>query len=68
MAPRREAPSVSLADNVVGSPQSVALGGTATGDFCFTAVTGATVTAGQTAGYTVTVNSPTAYKGTVSLS
>ena len=59
--------SVSLADNVVGSPQTVALSGTATGDFCFAAATGATVTPGQTAGYTVTVNSPTAYKGTVSL-
>jgi len=59
--------SVSLVDNAVGSPQSVALSGTATGDFCFMAVTGTTVTAGQTAGYTVTVNSPTAYKGSVSL-
>jgi hypothetical protein len=59
--------SLSLANNVPGSPQSVALSGTATGDFCFASVPGVTVTPGQTAGYTLAVNSPTAYKGSVSL-
>jgi hypothetical protein len=56
-----------LTDNVAGSPQSVPLSGTATGDFCFGPATAVTVTAGQTAVYSLAVNTPTAYKGTVSL-
>jgi hypothetical protein len=59
--------SLSLTDNVPGSPQSVALSGMATGDFCFASVGGVTITPGQTAAYTLVVYSPTAYKGTVSL-
>lgn len=61
-----------LNDNAPGSPQSVALTGTATGDFCFeppaTGSVSMTLTAGQTAAYSIVVNSPTGYKGTVSLS
>ena len=56
-----------LTDNVPGSPQSVALSGSATGDFCFAAVGGATVTPGQTATYTLVVNSATGYRGSVSV-
>jgi hypothetical protein len=59
--------SLVLTDNVAGSPQSVPLSGTASGDFCFDPSTAATVTAGQTAVYSLVVNSPTAYKGSVSL-
>ena len=59
--------SLVLTDNVAGSPQSVPLSGTASGDFCFDPSTTATVTAGQTAVYSLVVNSPTAYKGSVSL-
>jgi hypothetical protein len=59
--------SLALTDNVAGSPQSVPLSGTASGDFCFDPSTAATVTAGQTAVYSLVVNSPTAYKGSVSL-
>lgn len=59
--------SLTLADNVPGSPQSVPLSGTATGDFCFAPAAAATVAPGATATYTIVVNSPTAYKGTVSL-
>lgn len=59
--------SLVLTDNVAGSPQSVPLSGTASGDFCFDPSTTATVTAGQTAVYSLVVNSPTAYEGSVSL-
>jgi hypothetical protein len=56
-----------LTDNVPGSPQSIAVSGSATGDFCFAAAGGTTVTAGQTATYTLVVNSATGYRGSVSL-
>jgi hypothetical protein len=56
-----------LTDNVTGSPQSVALSGSATGDFCFDPSTTVSVAAGQTAVYSMVVDSPTAYKGSVSL-
>ena len=56
-----------LTDNVAGSPQSVALSGSATGDFCFDPSTTVSVAAGQTAVYSLVVDSPTAYKGSVSL-
>jgi hypothetical protein len=59
--------AVSLADNSPGSPQSVALTGTATGDFCFGSLASATVTAGQTAVYSLVVNSASGYKGSVTL-
>lgn len=59
--------SLMLADNVPGSPQTVPLSGTATGDFCFTPAPAVSVAPGQTANYTVVVNSPSGYKGTVSL-
>jgi hypothetical protein len=56
-----------LTDNVPGNPQTVPLSGTATGDFCFMAASAVTIAPGQTANYTVVVNSPSGYKGTVSL-
>jgi hypothetical protein len=56
-----------LTDNVASSPQSVALSGSATGDFCFDPSTTVSVAAGQTAVYSLVVDSPTAYKGSVSL-
>jgi multidrug transporter EmrE-like cation transporter len=56
-----------LTDNVAGSPQSVALSGSATGDFCFDPSTTVSVAVGQTAVYSLVVDSPTAYKGSVSL-
>jgi hypothetical protein len=56
-----------LTDNLTGSPQSVALSGSATGDFCFDPSTTVSVAAGQTAVYSMVVDSPTAYKGSVSL-
>ena len=60
--------NLTLGDNVPGSPQNVPLSGTATGDFCFAPASGVTVTAGQAAAYTVVVNSPAGYKGSISLS
>ena len=60
--------TLTLTDNVPGSPQSVPLSGTATGDFCFVPAPLATVAPGATATYTIVVNSPTSYKGSVSLS
>ena len=60
--------NLTLGDNVPGSPQNVPLSGMATGDFCFAPAAGVTVNAGQTAAYTVVVNSPAGYKGSVSLS
>jgi hypothetical protein len=59
--------SLALSDNAAGSPQSVPLSGTATGDFCFDPSTTATVSAGQTAVYSLVVDSPTAYTGSISL-
>jgi hypothetical protein len=56
-----------LTDDLAGSPQSVALIGSATGDFCFDPPTTDSVAAGQTAVYSFVVDSPTAYKGSVSL-
>ena len=63
--------SLQLTDNAAGSPQSVALSGMATGDFCFDpptqGATTVTVTAGQTATYSLALNSPSAYSGMISL-
>jgi hypothetical protein len=56
-----------LTDNAATSPQSLALSGSATGDFCFDPSTTVSVAAGQTAVYSLVVDSPTAYKGSVSL-
>jgi len=56
-----------LTDNAATSPQSLALSGSATGDFCFDPSTTVSVAAGQTAVYSPVVDSPTAYKGSVSL-
>jgi hypothetical protein len=63
--------TLALTDNVPGSPQNVPLSGTATGDFCFdppVGATTATVTAGQTATYSLVIYSPNAYTGSVGLS
>jgi HYDIN/CFA65/VesB-like, Ig-like domain/Beta-propeller repeat len=61
-----------LNDNAPGSPQTVALSGTATGDFCFALAPAGSasvaVAAGVTAAYSLVVNSPTGYKGSVELS
>ena len=69
--PAARSATLVLNDNAPGSPQNISLGGTATGDFCFDppapGVTSATVAPGQTAAYTLVVNSPTGYKGSVSL-
>lgn len=61
--------TLALSDNAPGSPQNIALSGMATGDFCFdppAGATTATVTAGQTAVYSLAVFSPNSYSGSVS--
>ncbi|HEX4002776.1 MAG TPA: choice-of-anchor D domain-containing protein [Candidatus Acidoferrales bacterium] len=63
--------TLALSDNVPGSPQHVALAGTAE-DFCFSAPTGqaasAPVAPGTTAVYNLEVNSAAGFSGTVALS
>ena len=53
--PAERSATLSVTDNAAGSPQSVALSGTATGSFCFIVPAGdsasATISAGQTAMY-----------------
>ncbi len=63
--------TLSLSDNAQGSPQSVALTGTAE-DFCFSAPSGqaasAPITPGETATYNLQVNSSSGFTGSVGLS
>ncbi len=63
--------TLSLNDNAQGSPQSVALAGTAE-DFCFSAPSGqatsAPITPGETATYNLQVNSSSGFTGSVGLS
>ena len=63
--------TLSLNDNAQGSPQSVALTGTAE-DFCFSPQSGqaasAPITPGQTATYNLQVNSSSGFTGSVALS
>jgi len=69
-APAARGATLVLTDNSPGSPQSVSLSGTAAGDFCFdppSGATTATVTAGQTATYSLVIYSPNGYTGSVSL-
>jgi hypothetical protein len=65
------AASLNIADNVPGSPQSIALSGTATGSICFAVpangATTATVAAGSTANYSLEVGAANGYAGTVTL-
>ena len=70
-APAARLATLALTDNASGSPQSVPLSGTATGDFCFdppVGATTATVKAGQTATYSLVIYSPNGYAGPVALS
>lgn len=63
--------TLTLTDNAPGSPQSVALSGTAE-DFCFSAPSGqaasAPITPGETATYNLQVNSSAGFTGSVALS
>ncbi|MGC2508298.1 MAG: choice-of-anchor D domain-containing protein, partial [Candidatus Acidiferrales bacterium] len=63
--------TLTLRDNVAGSPQSIALSGTAE-DFCFSAPTGqaasAPITPGLPATYNLAVTSAAGFTGTVALS
>ena len=63
--------TLTLSDNAPGSPQRVALAGTAE-DFCFSApsgqAAGAPITPGETATYNLQVNSSAGFSGTVALS
>ena len=70
-APAARVATLVLTDNAPGSPQSVPLSGTPTGDFCFdppVGATTATVKAGQTATYSLVIFSPGGYTGSVALS
>jgi len=68
------AASLMISDNVVGSPQTVGLSGTATAapDFTIGPASGssssATITAGQTASFNLTIAPAGSFSGTVSLS
>lgn len=57
-----------LTDNAPGSPQRIALSGTATGDFCFAPVAAQTVASGSTATFTLELFSANSFTGTISLS
>ncbi|HTS11879.1 MAG TPA: choice-of-anchor D domain-containing protein [Candidatus Limnocylindrales bacterium] len=63
--------TLTLADNAPGSPQSVGLTGTATGEVCFAAATGGsmavTVAAGQVATYSLEIAAANGFSGNVTL-
>jgi hypothetical protein len=65
------AASLNIADNVPGSPQSIALSGTATGSICFAVpvngTTTTTVVAGSNANYSLEVGAANGYTGSVTL-
>jgi hypothetical protein len=62
---------LNIADNAPGSPQTIALSGTATGSICFAVpangTTTATVVAGSTANYSLQVGAANGYAGSVTL-
>jgi|HubBroStandDraft_6_1064221.scaffolds.fasta_scaffold00424_5 hypothetical protein len=63
--------TLSLADNAAGSPQSIPISGTATGNFCFVApAAGLTksVSSGGTAIYSLNLTAANGYSGAVALS
>lgn len=61
--------TLSLADNAPGSPQSIALSGTGTGNFCFIIPSGdstsASVSPGQTGSYTLQMEAADGFTGSV---
>src|SRR5580658_1989280 len=70
-APAARAASLNIADNAPGSPQTIALSGTATGSICFAVpangATTATVVAGGNANYSLEVGAANGYAGSVTL-
>ncbi len=67
-APAARSGALVLSDNAPGNPQSIALSGTASGDFCFASPGSTTVSAGQTAYYSVELFSADNFSGALSLS
>ncbi|MGC1830272.1 MAG: choice-of-anchor D domain-containing protein [Candidatus Acidiferrales bacterium] len=69
--PSARAATLTLVDNAPGSPQTIALGGTAAGEFCFdppaTSATTQTVAQGGTAVYSLEILSPSGSQGTISI-
>jgi len=63
--------ALALTDNAPGSPQTVALSGTATGSTCFAVAAGgstsATISAGQTATYSLQLTAANGFSGNVTL-
>lgn len=67
-APANRVATLVLTDNTPGSPQRIALSGTATGDFCFAPVAAQTVASGSTATFTLELFSADNFTGAISLS
>lgn len=67
-APANRVATLVLTDNAPGSPQRIALSGTATGDFCFAPVAAQTVASGSTATFTLELFSANNFTGSISLS
>jgi hypothetical protein len=64
-APANRTATLTLTDNAPGSPQTIALSGTATGDFCIVPPAPASITPGATANFTLNVFSANNYSGQV---